>query len=108
VADGRAPKDGLFGRGARVNHADSCVHLALEEVVVGRPGQYLEQAPRHDHPAVRVADVFAWPEEDPAVLPEPFQEGLQGTTTLDVGEIQVRIDPVGMRQEVSDADLFGR
>src|SRR5437667_3438122 len=63
VADGGAPKDGCLSRGARVVHADGCVHLALEEVVVGPAGHRFEEAPRHDHPAIRVADVLVWPEE---------------------------------------------
>jgi hypothetical protein len=108
VANGGAPKDGFLGRGGRVIHANRCVHLALEEVVVRRTSHYLEQAPRYHHPAIRVADVFVWPEERPAVLPQSFEEDLQGTASLGIRAKQVRVDPVGMRQEISDADLFRR
>jgi hypothetical protein len=108
MADGGAAKDGILGRGGRGIHPDSRVQLAPEEVVVGRAGHDLEQAPCHDHPAIGVADVFVWLEERPAVLPEPFEEDPQGLATLGIREEQVRIDPVGMRQEISDADPFGR
>ena len=108
VADGGAPQDGFLGRGAGVVHADRCVHLALEEVVVRRAGHDFEQAPRDDHPAIRVADVLVRREERPAVLPEPVEEDLQGAATLGIGEKQVRIDPVGVRQQMPDADPFGR
>jgi hypothetical protein len=108
MADGGAAKDGILGRGGRVIHPDRCVQLALEEVVVGRAGHDLQQAPCDDHPAIGVADVFVWLEERPAVLPEPFEEDRQGPVTLGIREEQVRIDPVGVRQEVADADPFGR
>ena len=65
VPDGRAAEDSLLGGGARVVHAGWCVHLPLEEVVVVGAGYHLEQAARHDHPAVGVADVFAWTEQGP-------------------------------------------
>src|ERR1035441_7218778 len=107
VADSGAPEDGFLGRGARVIHASGCVHLALKEVMVRRAGQYLQQAPRYDHPAIRVADVFVWPEESPAVLPETFEEELQGTAAPGIKEKQVGIDPIGMCQKIPDTDLFG-
>ena len=42
VANGGAPQDGFLGRGARVIHANRCVHLALEEVVVRRASHDFE------------------------------------------------------------------
>src|SRR4029453_2513626 len=93
MANGGAAKDGFLGRGGRVVHPDGCVHLALEEVVVGRTGHDLEEAPGYDHPAVGVADVFVWLEERPAVLPEPFEEDLQGIATLGMWEDKVHTYP---------------
>jgi hypothetical protein len=100
VADGAAAKDGVLGRGGRVTHADGCVQLALEKFVVRRAGQHFEQPSGHDHPAVRVADVFVRLEENSAVLSEPVEEDPQGRGTVGVGEEQVRIDPVRVCQEM--------
>jgi hypothetical protein len=80
----------------------------LRSFVVRRAGQHFEQPTGHDHPAVRVADVFVRLEENSAVLSEPVEEDLQGRGTVGVGEEQVRIDPVRVCQEMPDADLFGR
>src|SRR5215217_6341506 len=86
MANGRTAKDGFLGRGGRVIHPDSGEQLATEELVVRRAGHYFEQATRHDHPAIRVADVFAWLEKGPAVLAEPVKEDTEGAGTLSVGE----------------------
>ena len=74
VANGGAAQDGFLGRGARVIHADGGVQLALEELVVRRAGHDFEQAPSHDHPAIRVADVFVRLEEAPQCWPSPSRK----------------------------------
>ena len=89
-------------------HPGRRVHLALEQVVVGRAGHYLQQPPRDDHPAVGVADVLACPEQGPAGLPEPVEEDLQSIAAPGVREEQVRVDPVGVIQKIPDTDLSGR
>lgn len=96
----------LGGRG-RVVHADGFVQI-VQQVVVGPAGQDLEQAPGHDHSAVRVADVLLRPEENTAVPAQRLEIVLQRTGTVGVDEQQVRIDPVRVTEQMAHPDPFCR
>src|SRR5262249_19280369 len=107
VPDGGVPKDGILSGSTGVVHANGCEHVVRQEGVVGSAGYNLEYAPGDNHASVRVADVLAWLEERPALLSEPFDKRLQGMATRGIGKEQVRIDAVGVIQEIAHANLFG-
>src|SRR5215831_15792202 len=65
VTDGSATEDSILSRSAGTSHAYRPIDLTLEKVVIRSACHGFEQAARDDHPAARVAGVFAWHEECP-------------------------------------------
>src|SRR6266516_2221604 len=70
-------------------------------------GDDFEKSPRHDHSAIGVAEVLCWTKENPTGLSKPFDVGRERIMTPGIREKQVGVYPIRMRQEMSDADLFG-
>src|SRR5205809_906855 len=97
VTNGGTSKDRFLGRGARVIHADRCVDLALEEVMIRCTGDDFEKTPRHYHPAIGVADVLVWTEENPTGLSKPLDVGRERIVTPGIRENQVGAYPIRMR-----------
>src|SRR5215469_10389043 len=106
VTNSGTAQDGFLSRGARVIHADSCVDLTLEEIMIRGTSDDFKQSPRHDHSAIGVADVLVWAEEHSTGLSKPFDVGRERIVTPGIREKQVGVYPIGMRQEMTDADLF--
>jgi hypothetical protein len=66
-----------------------------------------EKAPGHDHSTIRVADVLVRLEQRPTVLAQQLDAELQRTATPGVGQEQVRVDAVRVREEIADSDPLG-